>query len=211
MNFFLQAEEDPDERDAETRVAAVKALALVAHKLFGSVSRASGQAVHDKQPAVNDNAHTADDKQSAEGGHIPAAGHQKQAADASMEPIGAKQSDMADSISAADHQSQAADASRPTVDGKQSALGDRQSAVGGKTAASNHQREAADRSIQPDPAAAVCVREHVLGALLTAVEDYSTDNRSASAFYFVSGSIDAVYRGAISKGSNIQQSAKCLT
>ncbi|KAA6421473.1 MAG: tubulin-specific chaperone D-like, partial [Trebouxia sp. A1-2] len=30
-----QVEEDPDDRDAETRVAAVKALALVAHKLYG--------------------------------------------------------------------------------------------------------------------------------------------------------------------------------
>lgn len=37
---------------------------------------------------------------------------------------------------------------------------------------------AATSAVAADPAAAVLVREHVLKALLAAVEDYSTDNRS---------------------------------
>ncbi|KAL0043717.1 hypothetical protein WJX82_009809 [Trebouxia sp. C0006] len=78
-----QVEEDPDDRDAETRVAAVKALALVAHKLYGTCQEAAD-----------------------------------------------------------------CDASH-----------------------------AATSAVAADPAAAVLVREHVLKALLAAVEDYSTDNR----------------------------------
>ena len=102
---LLQVEDDPDERDAETRVAAVKALALVAQKLFGGNSKDSTQAVDDSQSAARDSSPAAD-----------------------------------------------------------------------------HHRQAADASVHPDPAAAVCLRKHVLQALLTAVEDYSTDNRSDSGF-----------------------------
>ncbi len=39
-------------------------------------------------------------------------------------------------------------------------------------------RQAATTAAAADPAAAVLLREHVLKALLAAVEDYSTDNRS---------------------------------
>ena len=85
----VQVEPDPDERDAETRVSAVKALASVATKLFGTSkeSQTSGTAL-------------------------------------------------------------------PTPE---------QTAVTGSAAL----------------AGAGLVREHVLSALLAAVEDYSTDNRSA--------------------------------
>ena len=39
-------------------------------------------------------------------------------------------------------------------------------------------QEAATTAAEADPAAAVLLREHVVKALLAAVEDYSTDNRS---------------------------------
>ncbi len=39
-------------------------------------------------------------------------------------------------------------------------------------------RQAATTAAAADPAAAVLLREHVVKALLAAVEDYSTDNRS---------------------------------
>ena len=82
----MQVEEDVDDRDAETRVAAVKALALVAHKLC-SIRQESGD--YDEGPAAD--------------------------------------------LAAAE---------------------------------------------TADPAAAMLVHEHVVNALLVAVEDYSTDNRS---------------------------------
>lgn len=82
----VQVEEAADDRDAETRVAAVKALALVAHKLYSI-----------RQETANH-----DEGQAADLAAAPAA----------------------------------------------------------------------------DPAAAMLVHEHVVNALLVAVEDYSTDNRS---------------------------------
>ena len=97
-------ETDPDDRDAETRVAAVKALAAVARTMFN------------------------------------------------LQPTGAKgvTSDSAHS------QTEAGPA------GSDSAVP--QSSFG---------------HVQADPAAAALVREHVVAALLVAVEDYSTDNRWA--------------------------------
>ena len=45
-------------------------------------------------------------------------------------------------------------------------------------AADSDASQAATSSAAADPAAAVLLREHVVKALLAAVEDYSTDNRS---------------------------------
>lgn len=90
----MQVEEAADDRDAETRVAAVKALALVAHKLYSN-----------REETANHN------------------------------------------------EGQAVDLAATTATGMAAA-------------------ESAD------PAAAMLVHEHVVNALLVAVEDYSTDNRS---------------------------------
>lgn len=104
-------EDDPDDRDAETRVAAVKALAAVAQHLFNQASAATDPA----------------------------------------------------SITPAQGQA-AAD-----------------STAGDSACADSACHESAAGGLAADPAAAALVREHVMGALLVAVEDYSTDNRCASA------------------------------
>ena len=96
-------ESDPDDRDAETRVAAVKALAAVAQKLFIPAST---------------NANSWDTS---------------------------------------------------------SALG--QATAADSAAADSAWHVSAPNGLAADPAAAALVREHVMGALLEAVEDYSTDNR----------------------------------
>ena len=46
--IYVQVEEDPDERDAETRVAAVKALAAVAQKLFAAIAHQAQNAKSDQ-------------------------------------------------------------------------------------------------------------------------------------------------------------------
>lgn len=96
-------ESDPDDRDAETRVAAVKALAAVAQKLF-----------------------------------IPASTH---------------------------------------ADSGDIFLAHGQVAAADSAAADSAWHVSAPSGLAADPAAAALVREHVMGALLEAVEDYSTDNR----------------------------------
>lgn len=48
----------------------------------------------------------------------------------------------------------------------------------GLEAANFDAKQAAAIAAAADPAAAVLMKEHVLKALLVAVEDYSTDNRS---------------------------------
>ena len=116
-----QVEADADERDAETRVAAVTALAAVAQKLFKQLPTAA-----DKRPA--DSHHNL----------LEAA-------------VQTPDSDMHESASTqADASSAAADA---------------------VSHASAHMQQ------ETEPADALLVREHVLRALLIAVEDYSTDNR----------------------------------
>ena len=116
-----QVEADPDDRDAETRVAAVKALAAVAQHLF--------------HPAANPTDPTTS---------TPAQG--QAAADSACAELAANQV--------------AADS--PADD---------------SACADNACHESAAGGLAADPAAAALVREHVMGALLVAVEDYSTDNR----------------------------------
>lgn len=48
---MLQVEADPDDRDAETRVAAVKALAAVAQKLFAQRFNQTTELTTDRQQA----------------------------------------------------------------------------------------------------------------------------------------------------------------
>ena len=102
LSHTWQVETDPDDRDAETRVAAVRALAAVAQQLYNPASSGA-------DPGTHPSSH----------------------------------GQVADDSAAAD-----------------SACNE--SAAGGLAA---------------DPAAAALVRQHVMGALLVAVEDYSTDNR----------------------------------
>ena len=102
-SLLSQVESDPDDRDAETRVAAVKALAAVAQKLFSPASI---------------NADSGDD-----------------------------------------------------------ALAHGQVVAADSAAAEGARRESSPGGLAADPAPAALVREHVMGALLVAVEDYSTDNR----------------------------------
>ena len=124
--LLWQVEADPDERDAETRVAAVKALAAVAQHLF--------------HPAVNPTDPTTT---------TPAQG--QAAAD-----------------SAAADSACAELAANPVA---------ADSAADDSACADNACHESAAGGLAADPAAAALVREHVMGALLVAVEDYSTDNR----------------------------------
>lgn len=100
-------ESDPDDRDAETRVAAVKALAAVAQRLFTPAADTA-------YPATNTPLH----------GQIAP-----------------------------------------------------KSAAGDSESADRACHESAAGGLAADPAAAALVREHVMRALLVAVEDYSTDNR----------------------------------
>ena len=104
MLLTWQVESDPDDRDAETRVAAVKALAAVAQTLCTPQPIAA-------KGGTNDSAHS----------------------QAETEPAGS-----------------------------------------GNTA-----HKSSFGQVEANPAAAALVREHVVAALLMAVEDYSTDNRWA--------------------------------
>ena len=119
--LFRQVESDPDDRDAETRVAAVKALAAVAQKLFNPASSSA-------------------DSPSAHGLQAD--------------------STAADSASHESASNGLVAASEPADSG---VIGNCGESAGGGVAA--------------DPAAAALVREPLMGALLAAVEDYSTDNR----------------------------------
>ena len=124
--LLWQVEADPDDRDAETRVAAVKALAAVAQHLF--------------DPAANPTDPTTT---------TPAQG--QAAADSACAEL----------------------AANPIAHGQVAA----DLAADDSACADNACHESAAGGLAADPAAAALVKEHVMGALLVAVEDYSTDNR----------------------------------
>ena len=144
----MQVEVDPDERDAETRVAAVTALAQVAHKLYSS--------------SRNDNT-------------TQAAGASSSDSNTHIEAVSSSSSN-GNSMQA----SSGSDTSAPKAKSHETA----QQPYAGSSIDTGGSNQASDglsfrpvASFQSDPAAAVSVREHVLTALLAAVEDYSTDNR----------------------------------
>ena len=143
----MQVEEDPDERDAETRVAAVTALAQVAHKLFSSSCNGNRTPAAEASSS-DDNTHTEAVSSSSNGNSMQASAGSDTSAPKAKSHETAQQPYAGSSID-----------------------------TGGSNQASDGLSLRPVASFQSDPAAAVSVREHVLTALLAAVEDYSTDNR----------------------------------
>lgn len=140
---------DADDRDAETRVAAVKALAAVAQKLFNPASSSADSALN---PSVH--------RLQADSSAADSARHESSASSGLAADSAPADSGVIGNCGESAGGGVAADMAA-TDSGVVSSCGE--SAGGGGLAA--------------DPTAAALVREPVMGALLAAVEDYSTDNR----------------------------------
>ena len=172
-----QVEADPDERDAETRVAAVKALAAVACKLYAgamSVALASqpNQATPSTHAQPNESMLSAQ-HQAAKGTSSP----RIQLSESALRHEAGSQPGL-EAAQASRHQP--VQDAWPHAQGQPSEATQRQTLESQPLRSNSQAAETLQHQGQHFAQEAGVVRQHVVLPLLAAVEDYSTDNRSDS-------------------------------